>query len=194
MFGNDFENLALLIKQIPGISKKQAERIIHYLIEIPANEIEDFVTKLLSLKQNMIFCKRCNFLSENSTCHICIDLDRSHKVLVVETSEIVTKFEATDKYNGRYFVLGDYNIKKLELLEPKIEQLKAMISPKTEIILGISSTLNGLIVSSHISQHPAFANNKISQLATGIPFGASIEYMDGITLEQAINNRKENSK
>lgn len=194
MFGKDFENLALLVKQIPGVSKKQAERIIHYLIEIPANEIEDFVAKLLNLKQNMIFCQRCNFLSENSTCHICLDLDRSHKVLIVESPEIVAKFEATNTYNGRYFVLGDYNIKKLELLEPKLKQLKTMINPKTEIILGISSTLNGLIVSSHISQHPTFANNKISQLATGIPFGASIEYMDNVTLEQAMNNRKENSK
>ncbi|WP_434337195.1 toprim domain-containing protein [Mesomycoplasma conjunctivae] len=194
MYGNDFEELAKKIKILPGVGKKQSEKILHFLLDAPIDDINIFIEELYNLKKNFQHCRQCNFVSRNRLCSICLDAQRENKILVVENSDIVAKFENSGEYKGRYFVLGDFNIKNLSALDDKINQLKIMANNDSELILGISSTLDGLIVTSYITKHEVVANLKISQLATGIPFGANIDYLDKITLQQALKNRRETEK
>ncbi|AJR12421.1 Recombination protein recR [Mesomycoplasma dispar] len=194
MIKERLENLAEILRQIPGISKKQAMKILFFLIDIPPSQIENFVNSIYELKKNTQYCQKCGYLNSNPVCEICLDFQRSFKILVVENSEMVTKFEKSGKYDGQYFVFGNYDVKKLENHSSQIKKIADLAANKSEIILAFSSTIDGWVFTNYLAKHELLSGLKITRLATGIPFGASIDYIDSITLDQALENRQEMEK
>ncbi|MXR56066.1 recombination protein RecR [Mycoplasma flocculare] len=184
MIKETFEKLAENLKQIPEISKKQAMKILYYLVDTPITKIENFVNKIYELKKNIKYCEKCGYLNTNPVCEICLDFQRSFKILVVENYDMVTKFEES----------GKYDIKKLETCDSQIEKIADLATGKCEIILGFSSTMEGWIIANYITKSKFLANLKITHLATEIPFGATIDYIDSITLEQTLKNCQEMEK
>lgn len=194
MIKETFKNLAEDLRKIPGISKKQAMRILFFLVDVPIEKIENFVRAIYDLKKNTQYCEKCGYLNTNPVCEICLDFQRSFKILVVENTEMIAKFEEYGKYDGQYFVFGKYDIKNLENHNAQIKKLADLAANKSEIILGLSSTMEGLIFANYLAKHEFLSGLKITRLATGIPFGAIIDYIDNITLDQALKNRQEMEK
>ncbi|EXU61320.1 toprim domain-containing protein [Mesomycoplasma ovipneumoniae] len=194
MVDENFEKLVDQLRKVPGITKKQATNILFSLIDTPLSQIETFVEQIYNLKRNLQYCERCGYLNANSVCQICLDFQRSFKILVVENSEMVTKFEKLGKYDGKYFVFGKYDIKKLENHDLQIKKLADLANEKSEIIIALSSTMEGWIFANYLAKHKFLSSAKITRLATGIPFGATIDYIDNITLNQALENRQEMEK
>ncbi|MBG0730987.1 toprim domain-containing protein [Mycoplasma sp. 'Moose RK'] len=190
MNNEDLENLIEQLKKVPGISKKQAMKILFFLIETPMEEIENFLNLIREFKKNTHYCEKCGYLNSNLICKMCLNSQRSLKILVVEHSDIVTKFEESGKFDGKYFVFGKYDKKNLEKLDERVKKLASFVSDQSEIILAFSSTIDGLILTNFLAKHPFFTGKKITKLAIGVPFGATIDYVDSLTLDQALKNRQ----
>ncbi len=190
------ESLTELIKQLnslPGIGKKQAERIAYHLINDKNSISENLEINLRLSRENIKYCTECGNISENNICYICVSNDREKKLIIVETPLDIFKFEESNVIKPYYHVLhGLANISKN--IEPKdlnLKNLKERSLKYKEIIIALSPNLEGIVTANYISHFLQNDNIKITQLAQGIPLGAALEYVDKITLKSAIENRKE---
>ena len=196
MYPDSLNNLIESFKTLPGIGAKTAERLAFALLELDKEQIELFSTSMLEAKEKIHRCKRCNMMTDEDLCFICRDKDReSSKVLcVVENSKNVFLFERLNMFHGKYHVIDglispldginqeDIGLDKLldRVKEEKLEEMIFAFKPSIEgetTALYIKKILEGLDI-------------KITKLASGVPIGADMEYIDSLTLERALNDRK----
>ncbi|ADM21575.1 toprim domain-containing protein [Mesomycoplasma hyorhinis] len=190
MFGKEYEELISTFKTFPGVGKKQAEKFFYFLLNKDIEFFQDLSQKIIKLKQNLQPCERCNFVSLNVVCSICLDPDRSSQIMLVENSSDVIKFENLRFYEGKYFVFDYKKGVDNKYLTAKINKLRNLIRENTELIVAFSFNIEGLVLANFVMNHKDLKNVKISKLASGIPLGAQIEYVDELTLKEAIKNRK----
>lgn len=200
------ELLESAVKQfssLPGIGRKTATRLVLNMLHRSEDEVADFASALLRAKQDIIYCKHCHNISDTEVCPICADHRRDHSTIcVVENIQDVIAIEHTQQFNGVYHVLGGV-ISPMEGIGPsdlEIESLVARVQADSdsdrikEVILALSSTLEGDTTNFYITRKLSPYDVKISAIARGIQAGSELEYADEVTLGRAIIDRKIISK
>jgi recombination protein RecR len=180
---------------LPGIGRKTALRLALHLLKQPLENVERFGNAFIRMRKDVFYCKVCNNISDIPVCSICSDKSRDTSMIcVVESIREVMLIENTMQYNGLYHVLGGI-ISPMEGVGPsdlKINSLVERVSDKNvrEVILALSTTMEGETTGFYLYKKLATYNIDISIIARGVSFGDEIEYTDEITLGRSIKNRQ----
>ena len=183
-------------KRLPGVGEKTAERMAFAVLELNGDQVDSFSADLVDAKKNITNCTKCNSISDSEECSICRDKTRNSDILcVVESSKDVFLFEKTGKYQGRYFVLNGL-ISPIDGIGPEELPLKKLIdfideNKVKEVIIAVKGTIEGETTALYIKKVLENYDVCVSRIASGIPVGAEMEYVDSLTLESALLNRKE---
>lgn len=194
LYPQTFTNLIECYKKLPGIGEKNAERLAFASLELDDEIIECFSEALKNIKVKTKRCLKCDNLSEDDLCSICVDNTRLHNLLcVVENTKNLVLFEKTGAFNGIYHVLGGL-ISPLDGINPEdinLENLFKRIETEeiAEIILALKPSVEGETTALYIQKKLAKKNVKITKIAYGVPMGTDMEYIDAMTLEIALSNR-----
>ena len=189
------KNLIECYKKLPGIGEKTAERLALATLNINQETLDIFADSIANVKTRIKRCKKCNNLSEENLCEICRDNSRDQKTIcVVEEPKNVILFEKVGTYKGAYHVL-DGLISPLDGITPdqiKIDMLLERIKNDDikEIIIAVKPSIEGETTSLYIVKLLEGKDVVISKIAHGVPLGADMEYIDSLTLEMALEDRK----
>ena len=179
---------------LPGIGKKTALRLVMHLLRKDESEVEKFGESIIKLKREIHYCKICNNISDSEICDICSDNKRDDSLIcVVENIRDVIAIENTGQYRGLYHVLGGI-ISPMDGIGPadlKIDSLEQKVSVGNvgEVILALSTTMEGDTTNFYIYKRLYQHNVRISTLSRGVAIGDELEYTDEITLGRSIVNR-----
>lgn len=179
---------------LPGIGRKSALRMVLFLLKQQDKEVERFGQTILKMKKEILHCKICHNISDTDVCAICSDNYRNHEIIcVVENIRDVMSIENTQQYHGIYHVLGGI-ISPLDGIGPAdltIDTLveKARNNSISEVILALSTTMEGDTTNFYIYKKLQETSVKITTLARGVSIGDDLEYADEITLGRSILNR-----
>ena len=196
MYPDSIKSLIESFKFLPGIGEKTAERLAFSVLELEEEQVELFSESLKDVKNNIHKCDLCNTLTENDKCYICSDDSRNGDLLcVVEDTKNVFLFEKLGMFHGKYHVL-DGLISPLDGINPEdigLDKLLDRISKENfkEIIFAFKPSIEGETTSLYIKRILDGLDVKTTRLASGVPIGADMEYVDSLTLERALNDRKE---
>ncbi len=194
MYPESIKCLIESFKYLPGIGEKTAERLAFSVLGLDDEQVELFSESLVDVKSKIHKCSKCNTLTEDNLCYICSDETRDSKILcVVDDCKSVFLFERLGMFNGKYHVL-DGLISPLDGINPEdigLDKLLDRINDEKfeEIIFAFKPSIEGETTTLYIKKVLEGLNIKISRLASGVPIGADIEYVDGLTLEKALNDR-----
>ncbi|CAN5335852.1 recombination protein RecR [soil metagenome] len=188
-------------EKLPGIGPKTAERLTFYLLRVPQNDLEFFAESLTNLKKMTKVCEICKNVSETNPCPVCSDTKRDiSKILVVEEPFDILVFEKMGKYNGLYHCLHGA-INPLDNIGPEELYIDALLKRSKavnghtvkEIIIATNPTMEGEATAMYITGKLKSANSEvlITRLGMGIPTGADLGYADDMTLNQALEGRRE---
>ena len=195
MYPDSLKRLIEAFKYLPGVGQKTAERYAFCVLDLPEEKTEYFLESVNDVKANIKHCTICNSLTEDEVCSICNNSLRNQEVLcVVEDVKSLFLFERLGIYNGLYHVL-DGLISPLDGINPEdihLDKLLARIKTGEfkELILAFKPNVEGETTALYIKRILDDLDLKISRIASGIPIGADIEYMDAMTLERAFSDRK----
>lgn len=188
------ENAVNEFSRLPGIGKKTALRLVFHLLKQSPQEVSDFSTAFTQMRNEIKYCTRCYNVSDNTLCEICSNTKRDSNLLcVVEDLRDVMAIENTNQFNGYYHVLGGI-ISPMDGIGPKdltIESLvnRAMEGEIKEVIMALSSTMEGDTTNFYIYKRLSGTSVKISTIARGIAVGDELEYADEVTLGRSLINR-----
>ena len=190
-----FENAVNELSKLPGIGKKTALRLALHILKQGVNEAEILGKSIISMRNDIIYCKICNNISDNETCEICSNPNRNHSVIcVVEDIRDVMAIENTSQFKGVYHVLGGI-ISPIEGIGPSdlnIEPLIEKVSEGhiTEIILALPTTIEGDTTNFFLYRKLNPYNIALSVIARGVAIGDNLEFIDEVTLGRSILNRQ----
>ncbi len=183
------------LRRLPYLSSRNVYRVACHLLTLPEQEVADLIKSIKSARENLMKCTFCSNLAQNSElCQICIDGSRDKSIVcVVETWHDLGSIERSGEFKGSYHVLGG-SISPLEGIGPEelnIEKLIERVDRQTikELILATNLTPEGEATSSFISSKLQGKNIKLTRLASGIPMGSTLEFMDRVTILKAIEGR-----
>lgn len=189
--------LALAAEQfakLPGIGIKTAQRLAYYMLNLPAEEVEEFAQNILCARKGVMLCKCCQNFTDREMCSICADDERDKSVIcVVESPKDVSAFERSGGFDGVYHVLHG-------LLSPmdgitaddlKIKELIARLPNASEVIMATNPTVEGEATAVYLSRLIKPMGIKVTRLAYGLPAGSALEFADDVTLAKALENRNE---
>ena len=180
--------------KLPGIGRKSALRLVLYMLRRENEEVDTFSEAITTLKHEVKYCKVCHNISDTDVCPICSDVRRdATTICVVENIQDVMAIEKTQQYNGLYHVLGGI-ISPMDGIGPNDIEISSLVERvKTgkvkEVILALSSTMEGDTTNFFISRKLADFDVAISVIARGISVGDELEYTDEVTLGRSIINR-----
>ena len=196
MYPNSIKNIIDSFKDLPGIGEKTAERLAFSLINFDKDKLTSFSDAIIAVRDNLKYCDVCGNITEEDKCSICNDKDRNSKIIfVVEKAKDISLFEKINLYNGKYHVLGGL-ISPLDGIGPEDVNLDNLIKRINndgveEIILALKPSIEGETTMQYIKKILEGKNVKITRIATGIPMGTDIDYIDPMTLEFALEGRKD---
>lgn len=181
---------------MPGIGTKSAQRLAFHVLNMPMEQVESLSSAIIEAKKNVKYCKFCYTLTDDEICPICQDASRSHKtIMVVENTRDLAAYEKTGRFEGVYHVLhgaispmlgiGPNDIKLKELMI-RLEQ-----EDVEEVIIATNSSLEGETTAMYISKLIKPAGIKVTRIASGVPVGGDLEYIDEVTLLRALEGRTE---
>lgn len=182
-------------KKLPGIGEKSAERLAIATLDFSDEDIEGFSNTLRKSKNSLKNCSVCGHISDKDICNICSDSGRNKKLIcVLEDYKSVFSFEKTGNYNGVYHVLNGL-ISPIDNIRPEDINFPSLVKRVSELadcelIIALKSTIEGETTTLYIQKVFAKKGIEISRLSYGIPMGAEIDYLDPITLDRAIKDRK----
>lgn len=194
IYPTGIKNLIESFKNLPGIGDKTAERLTFALVNFDKNLLTDFANAIIDVRDNINRCEVCNNLCEGTVCNICSSDNRDNDVIfVVENAKDIILFEKIGIYNGLYHVL-DGLISPLDGINPEDININSLIervknNKIKEIILALKPSVEGETTMQYIKKILESYNVKISRIASGIPLGAEMEYIDSMTLEIALEDR-----
>lgn len=186
-------------KKLPGIGEKTAERLALSTLTLDDEIIELFSESIKNVKTKIKRCKKCNNLTENELCDICSDQSRDKSIIcVVEDPKNIILFEKVGSYNGVYHVL-DNLISPLDGINPEdinLDKLIDRIEKENikEVIIAVKPSIEGETTALYIVKLLEGKEVVVSKIANGIPIGADMEYIDALTLEMALEDRKKISE
>lgn len=180
--------------KLPGIGRKTALRLVLYQLRQTPEDVQSFVEAIGKMRQEVHYCRRCHNISDSDLCPICADSRRdASTICVVENIQDVLAVENTQQYTGLYHVLGGV-ISPMDGIGPsdlKIDSLVERVANEDvkEVILALSSTMEGDTTNFYIFRKLAPYDVRLSVIARGIPVGDELEYADEVTLGRSILNR-----
>lgn len=180
---------------LPGIGSKSAQRLAFHLINMPKDKVNKLAKTILEAKENVRYCEACFTLTDHEICPVCANPKRDHgTIMVVENARDLAAYEKTGKYEGVYHVLhgaispmlgigpGDIRLKEL------IARLEGDVS---EVIIATNSSLEGETTAMYISKLIKPTGIRVTRIASGVPVGGDLEYIDEVTLLRALEGRTE---
>ena len=183
--------------RLPGIGKKTALRLVLHLLKLPVEDVQQFGSAIVTMREKIQYCKTCFNISDDEICSISSNKARKKDmVCIVESMRDVLAIENTQNFNGVYHVLGGV-ISPLEGISPeklKIESLFERIKATevNEIIMALSPTMEGdttvFYITKKLNETPN--NVKVTTLARGVAFGGELQYVDEVTLSRALVMRR----
>lgn len=195
MYPDSLKDVIEGFRYFPGVGEKTAERLAFSILELDEEKVSSFAEALKTAKNKLHPCKICHNLTDKDTCDICSNKLRDKTLLcVVEDPKSVFLFERLGTYNGLYHVL-DGLISPMDGVNPEdigIDKLLTRIKDNhfKEIILAVKPSIEGETTSLYIKKILEGLDLTVSKIASGIPMGADMEYIDAMTLERALNDRK----
>ena len=180
--------------KLPGIGRKTALRLVLHLLRQPADEVDAFANAMTTVRHEVKSCKVCHNISDTDVCPICQDIRRdASTICVVENIQDVLAVENTQQFNGLYHVLGGV-ISPMDGVGPgdiEIDSLVGRVEQGSvgEVILALSSTMEGDTTNFYISRRLAHTGVRLSVIARGISVGDELVYTDEVTLGRSIVNR-----
>ena len=195
MYSGYINKLIEELAALPGIGSKSAQRLAFHLINMPQDKVNRLANVIVDAKANVRYCTECFTLTDREICPVCANAGRNHKqIMVVENSRDLAAYEKTGKYEGVYHVLhgaispmlgigpGDIRLKELVTrLEGDIE----------EVIIATNSSLEGETTAMYISKLIKPTGVRVTRIASGVPVGGDLEYIDEVTLLRALEGRTE---
>lgn len=188
------ESAVTELSRLPGIGRKTALRLALHLLRREEKEVTALGEALIKLRKDICYCKVCHNISEKEVCTICTSPMRDHRtVCVVENVKDVMSIENTGQYNGMYHVLGGL-ISPMDGIGPDSLEIGSLVERVTaggidEVILALSSTMEGDTTNFYIFRRLDGIDVKLTQLARGMSVGNEIEYTDEVTLGRSLLNR-----
>ena len=184
-------------KKLPGIGEKTAERLAFSLLDFNKEQLTIFSESIADIRDNICYCNVCGNISDSEFCTICSNSTRDDSiVLVVEKAKDILLFEKIGVFKGKYHVLNGL-ISPIDNIGPKDINLNSLIQRAKEnnikeVIFALKPSIEGETTLQYIKKllHSVSGDIKVSKLATGVPIGADMEYIDSLTLELAIDERK----
>ncbi|MDD2625887.1 MAG: recombination protein RecR [Tenericutes bacterium] len=198
-YPDSLNNLIENFKKMPGIGEKTAERLAFSVLNFDQDDIDSFSKSIKEIKSKLKKCVVCNNLTESEKCNICDDLSRDNSIIcVVEDTKNLYLFEKAGNYNGKYHVL-DGLISPLNGINPEDINIDSLINRvhkenTKEVIIAVKPTIEGETTSLYILKLLKDTNVVVSKIAHGVPLGSDMEYLDALTLEMAMNDRKKISE
>lgn len=196
LYSGPINNLISELAALPGIGEKSAQRLAFHLINMPPAKVNRLANTIMEAKQKVRYCSECFTLTDNEICPVCSNERRDHSlIMVVENPRDLAAYEKTGKYQGVYHVLhgaispmigiGPNDIKLKELLERlKTQEVK-------EVIIATNSSLEGETTAMYISKLVKPLGVLVTRIASGVPVGGDLEYIDEVTLLRALEGRTE---
>ena len=190
------QRLIEAFERLPGIGPKSASRLAFYLLRQPDDQVQDLADAIASLKENIVYCSRCQNLSLPAPCAICSDPGRDqHLVCVVEDPLDVVAIERTGVYKGLYHVLHGV-INPVEGVGPEDLRVQSLLErleqePIEEILIATNPNMEGEATAMYLARllHPRGV--RVTRLARGLPVGGALEYADEVTLSRALEGRRD---
>ena len=182
------------ISKLPGIGKKTAERLAMHLLRAPRIDVEQLSRSILELKNSVRLCEQCFSLSDGQTCGICSNPARDPQlVCVVEQPADMVSIEKSGAFSGRYHILGG-SLSPINGVGPddiRIRELITRIAKQNiaEIILATSTTVEGESTAAYIADRLKDSPAKVTRIASGVPVGGDLKYVDQVTLQRALEGR-----
>ena len=184
-------------RKLPGVGEKTAERYALSLLDLDDEEIEELIENIKQTKNKLHPCKVCGHLTDKEVCDICSDETRNNKeICVVEDYKSVFMFEKTGTYKGKYHILNGL-ISPIDGIYPEDINVSSLIdrigndTKDVEIIIALKPSVEGETTTLYIKKIFEDKKIKVSRLSYGIPMGVDIDYLDSITLDRALSDRKE---
>ena len=194
-YSSQINKLIQELSELPGIGAKSAQRLAFHILNMPVEQVEGLSEAIINARKNVRYCKECFTLTDDELCPICKDAYRNHKtIMVVENTWDLAAYEKTQKYDGVYHVLhgaispmlgiGPNDIKLKELMQ-RLQQ------DVDEVIIATNSSLEGETTAMYISKLIKPTGIKVTRIASGVPVGGDLEYIDEVTLLRALEGRTE---
>ena len=197
-YSNQITQLIEELGKLPGIGPKSAGRLAFHIINMPQDQVKKLSDTIISAKTNVHYCKECCTLTDNEICPICASDKRDHStIMVVENTRDLMAYEKTGKYEGVYHVLHGA-ISPMLGIGPDDIRLKELMArlqgDVKELIIATNSSLEGETTAMYISKLVKPTGIKVSKIASGVPVGGDLEYIDEVTLLRALEGRTEIEK
>lgn len=194
-YSSQISRLIEELSRLPGIGPKSAQRLAFHIVNRPIEEVQGLSDAIIQAREHVRYCKQCYTLTDNELCPICSNPKRdASTIMVVENTRDLAAYEKTGKYEGVYHVLhgaispmlgigpGDIKLKEL------IQRLQGDVK---EVIIATNSSLEGETTAMYISKLIKPTGIKVSRIASGVPVGGDLEYIDQVTLLRALEGRVE---
>ena len=194
-YGSQLSRLIEQLSSLPGIGSKTAQRLAFHIVNIPMEKVQALADSIIDAKKNVRYCRECFTMTDQELCPICSNPKRNHRmIMVVENTRDLAAYEKTGKYDGVYHVLhgaispmlgigpGDIRLKEL------MTRLQGDVD---EVIIATNSSLEGETTAMYISKLIKPTGIKVSRIASGVPVGGDLEYIDEVTLLRALEGRIE---
>ena len=194
-YSNQITQLIEELGKLPGIGPKSAGRLAFHIINMPKDQVKKLSDTIISAKENVHYCKECCTLTDQEICPICASDKRDHStIMVVEDTRDLLAYEKTGKYEGVYHVLHGA-ISPMLGIGPddiRLKELMARLQGNVkELIIATNSNLEGETTAMYISKLVKPTGIKVSEIASGVPVGGDLEYIDEVTLLRALEGRTE---
>ncbi len=195
LYSGHINKLIEELSALPGIGSKSAQRLAFHLINMPQDKVKRLADTILDAKENVRYCRECYTLTDKELCPVCASQKRNHgQIMVVENTRDLAAYEKTGRYEGVYHVLhgaispmlgmGPGDIKLKELMERLQREAE-------EVIIATNSSLEGETTAMYISKMVKPTGIRVTRIASGVPVGGDLEYIDEVTLLRALEGRVE---
>ena len=192
-YSKQINQLVEALSMLPGIGSKTAQRLAFHILNMPLENVKELSSSIIEAKENVRYCKKCFTLTDQEICPICANPKRNQKeIMVVENTRDLAAYEKTGKYEGVYHVLhgaispmlgiGPNDIRLKELMQRLQDDVE-------EVIIATNSSLEGETTAMYISKLIKPTGIKVSRIASGVPVGGDLEYIDEVTLLRALEGR-----
>ncbi len=198
LYSGHMNKLVDALASLPGIGEKSAQRLAFYIISQPEEKAVRLASAIVEARRGVRYCRECFTLTDSDLCPVCANAHRDHQtIMVVENTQDLAAYEKTGKYDGVYHVLhgaispmlgvgpGDIRLKEL------VERISSANPEIVEVILATNSSLEGETTAMYISKLIKPLGVKVTRIASGVPVGGDLEYIDEVTLLRALEGRVE---
>ena len=195
IYSGHMNKLIEQLSRLPGVGAKSAQRLAFHIINMPKEEVEGLASAMTDAKAHIKYCKECFTLTDDEICPICANEKRDHStIMVVEQTRDMAAYEKTGKYEGVYHVLHGAISPMLGIGPSDIKLKELMKRPEgdvQEVIIATNSSLEGETTAMYISRLIKPTGIKVTRIASGVPVGGDLEYIDEVTLLRALDGRTE---